>query len=431
MPETQMPETQIPETRLPNNQAASAPSSAKLKPIAKKIAVPTPIAPSSDSATPAFSAKSYLLYDFSSKQTLLSSHEHERIDPAALTKLMTAYVSLNALRSNKIALQQAIQPDAEILRGEIGELHTFSASMYLSKNKTVTLDELLHGLLVLSANDAARVLAAAIAGSETQFAALMNIEAQRLNMLNTHFVNATGLVHTPGILNTQGALATGLFPAQQHYSTAADLALLAAALVRDFPDTMSIYSLREYQHNGIKQANRNRLLWMDPFIDGMELGNLLQGNMGSTAFSVVATAKRDHRRLIAVLTGVPSNNLRNTEAQKLLNHGFLNFETVRLYQKDQPVTRIRLWKGTESNIDVGFREDLFISIPTGKLAQLNATMETLQPLFAPISNSQKIGTLRLMLDGKPFGEYPLVALERVPVANILSRGWDNIQLLFQ
>lgn len=400
-------------SQTPNNQASSAPKIAKPKLIPKKVIVPLPASSTPDLSVPVFAAKSYVLYDFSSQQTLLGNNANERIEPAALTKLMTAYVSFSALRSNKITLKQNVQPTAETLRGENSGPNTSAGRMFLSQNKAVTVEELLHGLIVLSADDAARILAATIAGSETQFAALMNIEAQRLNMQDTHFANATGV-------NATGQALT------QQYSTAADLTVLAAALVRDFPGMIAMYSLREYQHNGIKQANRNRLLWMDPFIDGLEIGNI-----GSTAFNMVASAKRAQRRLIAVIINAPSNNQRHTETQKMLNYGFQNFETLRLYQKNQAVSSIRIWKGTASNIDVGFREDLFITIPNGQFSKLKATMETVQPLFAPISSSQKISTLRLTLDDKPFGEYPLVALERVPVANVLSRGWDNIQLLFQ
>jgi len=383
--------------------SATLATSAAPKPAAPKKITPKIILPAPASATPAFVAQSYFLYDLSSKQTLLSLNENERADPAGLTKLMTAYVSFGALRAGNISLSQEVMPTAENLRGQIGE-----PRMYLSKNKTAAIAELLHGLVVLSGNDAARTLAVAVAGSEEKFVALMNAEAQRLKMHNTHFMNTTGASNVG------------------QYITAADLAVLAVALLRDFPDMYAIYKQREFQYNNIKQANRNQLLWMDPLIDGMEIAHATK--LGA---SVVASSKREQRRLVAVVLGAATDNASNTEAQKLLNHGFQYFETVLLYQKNQPVTRIRLWKGTDSELNVGFREDLFITVPTGKLAQLSATMETAQPLFAPISSSQKIGTLRLTLAGKPFGEYPLVALERVPVANVLSRGWDNIQLFFQ
>jgi len=394
----------VPEQVAPATAASDAtPTSVAPKPAAPRKITPKIILPAPTSATPALVAKSYFLYDLSSKQTLLSLNENERVDPAWLAKLMTAYVSFSALRAGKISLSEEVMPTVENLRGQIGE-----PRMFLSKNKTVAIAELLHGLVVLSGNDAARTLAVAVAGSEEKFVALMNAEAQRLNMHNSHFMNSTGV------------------PEVEHYSTAADLGLLAVALLRDFPDMYSIYKQREFQYNNIKQANRNQLLWMDPLIDGMEIAHAT----GQGA-SVVASSKREQRRLVAVVLGAATDNISNTEAQKLLNHGFQHFETVRLYQKNQPVTSIRLWKGTESELNVGFREDLFITVPTGKLAQLSATMETAQPLFAPISSSQKIGTLRLTLEGKLFGEYPLVALERVPVANVLSRGWDNIQLFFQ
>lgn len=352
---------------------------------------------------PALAAKSWLLYDFTSSQILVNENGSERIEPASLTKLMTAYLTFTALKQNKISLVQAVTPSAESLNTQSEE-----SRMFLEKSKPVTIAELLHGLIVQSGNDAARVLATTIAGSEEGFVELMNKEAQRLNMRDTHFVNATGLPHP------------------QHYTSASDLALLAAAIMRDFPEHYPIYSLREYQYNNIKQANRNRLLWIDPYVDGMKTGYT-----ESAGFCLVASAKRDNHRLISVVLGATSDSLRATESQKLLNYGFQYFEAARLYQKNQPVASVRLWKGTENKIRVGFRNDLFLTIPTGQLAQLKATMETQQPLIAPISSGQKIGVMKLALGGKPYAEFPLVALDTVPLANVFSRGWDNIRLLFQ
>jgi D-alanyl-D-alanine carboxypeptidase (penicillin-binding protein 5/6) len=352
---------------------------------------------------PVLAAKSWLLYDYTSNQILVNENGNERIEPASITKLMTAYLSFDALKQGKLSQDQTVTPSAVALRSQ-GE----ESRMFLSQNKTVTAGELLRGLIVQSGNDAARVLAETIAGSEDKFVELMNKEAQRLSMNNTHFVNASGLPHA------------------QHYSTAYDLALLAAAIVRDFPEYYPLYSLREYQYNNIKQANRNRLLWIDPYVDGMKTGHT-----ESAGFCLVASAKRDKRRLISVVIGATSDNLRATESQKLLNYGFQYFETVRLYQKNQPVAGIRTWKGTEKKVNIGFRDDLFLTIPTGQLAQMKVTMETHQPLIAPISGGQKIGMLKLTLDGKLYAEFPLVALEAVPLANVFSRGWDNIRLLFQ
>jgi len=352
---------------------------------------------------PALAAKAWVLYDYTSNQILVNENGDARIEPASLTKLMTAYLSFGALKAGKLSQEQSITPSAEALRTD-GE----ESRMFLAPNKPATVGELLHGLIIQSGNDAARVLAEAVAGSEANFAALMNKEAQRLGMSNTHFVNASGVPHA------------------EHYSTAADLAKLAAAIVRDFPEYYPLYSLREYQYNNIKQSNRNRLLWLDPYVDGMKTGHT-----ETAGFCLVASAKRDKRRLISVVLGATSDNLRATESQKLLNYGFQYYEAVRLYQKDEVVANLRVWKGTENKINVGFRDDLFLSIPSGQLAQMKVTMETHQPLLAPISSGQKIGILKLALGGKPYAEFPLVALDAVPLANVFSRGLDNIRLLFQ
>ncbi len=358
-----------------------------------------PLAPPS----PVLAAKSWLLYDTTSNQVLVNENGNARIEPGSMTKLMTAYMAFVALKQGRLALDQAVTPSADALHVQAEE-----PRMFLDQGKPATVDELLHGLIVQSGNDAARVLAKAVAGSEEGFAELMNKEAQRLGMKDTRFANATGLPHP------------------QHHSSASDLALLAAAIVRDFPERYPVYSLREYQYNNIKQTSRNRLLWIDPYVDGMKTSYL-----ESAGFCLVASAKRDQRRLISVLLGAASDNLRATESQKLLNYGFQYFETVRLYQKNQPVASLPLWKGTRNKIEIGLRNDLFLSIPKGQQAQLKAAMETLQPLIAPVSGGQKIGVMKFTLGGKPYAEFPLVALDAVPLANIFSRGWDSIRLFIQ
>ncbi len=352
---------------------------------------------------PVLAAKYYLLYDYTSSQILVHEHGNERIEPASLTKLMTAYLAFSAVKRDQISLSQTLIPSAEALRAQ-GE----ESRMFLEQNKPVTIAELLQGLIVQSGSDAARVLANAIAGSEESFAGLMNKKAQQLGMKDTHFANATGLPHL------------------QHYTSASDLALLAAAIVRDFPEHYPLFSLREYQYNGINQASRNYLLWIDPYVDGLKTGY-----SESTGFCLVASARRDNHRLISVVLGAASDSLRATESQKLLNHGFQYFEAVRLFQKNQPAASIRLWKGTENTLNIGFRNDLFLTVPKGQRAQLKATMETHQPLTAPITGGEKIGMMKLTLSGQPYAEFPLVALESVPLANVFSRGWDNILLLFQ
>ena len=352
---------------------------------------------------PILAAKAWMLYDYTSNQILVNENSDERIEPASITKLMTAYLAFSAIKQRHLSLDQAITPSAEALRTQGDE-----SRMFLTQNKSVMVKELLHGLIIQSGNDAARVLAEAIAGDEGKFAELMNKEAQRLGMKNTNFVNASGL------------------PRTQHYSTAYDLTLLATAIIHDFPEYYPIYSLREYQYNNIKQANHNRLLWLDPYVDGLKTGHT-----ESAGFCLLSSAKRDKRRLIAVVIGAASDNLRTTESQKLLNYGFQYFEAVRLYQKNQAVSNIHVWKGSDSKVSIGFRDDLLLTIPTGQIAQIKVSMETHQPLVAPVVVGQKIGVLKLTLSGKPYAEFPLVALETVSLANIFSRGFDNVRMLFQ
>ena len=355
-------------------------------------------------AAPALSAKSYLLYDYTSSQVLVNQNADARMEPASLTKLMTAYLAFDALKHGTLSPEQNLTvPAAAVRNTGSGE-----SRMLLKAGQSVTVGELLRGLIVQSGNDAAVTLALNIAGSEAGFVDLMNREAKRLGMNNTHFANPVGL------------------PDAQHYSSALDLALLAAAIVRDYPQHYALFGLRDYTFNNVVQANRNRLLWIDPYADGLKTGHT-----ETAGYCLVGSAKRDNRRLISVLLGVASDNLRATESQKLLNFGFQYFDAVRLYQKDQPVTRVRIWKGTKSHLKVGFRQDLFLTIPKGKLAQLKATMETRQPILAPVSGGQPLGVLKLALDGKPYAEFPLVALEDAPLANVFSRGWDSIRLLFE
>ncbi len=353
--------------------------------------------------TPDLAARAYALYDYNSNQMLVSKNGNDRMQPASLAKLMTAYVVFNSIRQGKISLSQSVTPSNYALRIQ-GE----ESRMFLEAGKPVKIETLLRGLIVESGNDAARVLAETIANHELAFADYMNTEAQRLGMTNTHFVNATGV------------------PEDGQYSTANDLALLAAAIVRDFPDFYPLYATREFMYNNIRQFNRNQLLWLDPYVDGLGTGHA-----EGTGFGLVGSAKRDEHRLVSVVLGVASENLRSSESQRLLNFGFQNFELVQLYKKDQQITTVRTWKGTEKHIDIGARRDLFVTIPQGARNQLKATLETQQPVVAPIERGQQLGTLKISLAGKPYLEIPLVALDSVPLANVFSRGVDTIRLLFQ
>ncbi len=347
-------------------------------------------------------AKSYVLYDNTSKQILLEQASHEHIEPASLTKLMTAYIAFSALQQKKLSLNETVKPSLQALRSQRAE-----ARMYLELNETVTVAELLRGLIVVSANDAARVLAEKIAVNETAFAEMMNNEAQRLGMIDTHFINSTGL------------------PDPLHYSSAHDLILLTSAILRDFPEHFPLYSQKEFVYNHIKHYNHNRLLWMDPYVDGMKTGHT-----ESAGYCLIATANRDDHRLISVVLGSASDNLRSSESQRLLNYGYQNFEIFYLYKKRQTISNVRLWKGTENTVKTGIREGLTITLPKGQRPLLKATIETQQPLLAPIDAGQQIGILKLTLNDQPYLEYPLVALETIPLVNIFSRGIDSIRMIF-
>ena len=357
--------------------------------------------PSAVPAAPAIAARSWLLYDFDSGQTLAASKPAERVEPASLTKLMTAYLVFSALKQKKLSGDQQVKVSERALKAE-------GSRMFIEPNRPVTVDELLRGMVVQSGNDACIALAETVAGSEEAFVAAMNREAQRLGMTGTLFANSTGLPHA------------------QHYSTAQDLALLAAAVIRDFPERYSLYSQKQFRYNSITQVNRNRLLWSDPTVDGLKTG--YTENAG---YCLVSSARRGERRMVSVVLGATSESARAAESQKLLNHGFQAYDGVRLYGADQAVTTIRVWKGTVNMVQAGFARDLHVALPKGASDKLKATIESVQPLLAPVRAGQRVGTLKLRLDNQPYGEFPVVALEDVPVAGILGRGWDAIRLFFQ
>ena len=350
---------------------------------------------------PTIAAKSWLLLDYSTGQALASYNPDDRVEPASLTKLMTAYVVLAALKEGKLTPTQAVPVSERAWK-------TPGSRMFIEPKKPVTVDELLRGMIVQSGNDACIALAEAVAGSEEAFAQMMNREAQRLGLKSTRFANATGLSDP------------------QHYSTARDLGALAAALIRDFPEHYPLYALREYTYTRITQANRNRLLWLDPAVDGVKTGHT-----ENAGYCLVASAKRGPRRLLSVVMGAASDGMRTQESQKLLNFGFQFFDAVKLYGKDQEVSRLRVWKGAQNIVRAGFLEDFTLSLPKGMAENLKASLVSQQPLMAPVLKGQRIATLKLSLDDKPYGEYPVVALETVPVAGMIGRAWDAMRLWFE
>jgi D-alanyl-D-alanine carboxypeptidase (penicillin-binding protein 5/6) len=359
---------------------------------AQQPAVPSP---------PPIAAKAYVLTDFNSGQQLVGQNPNQRIEPASLTKLMTAYLTFAALKQKTLTKEQVVPVSTRAWKSE-------GSRMFIEPNKPVSVEELIKGMIVQSGNDACVALAEAIAGSEEVFAQMMNREAQRLGMKNTHFMNSTGLPHA------------------QHFTTAYDLSLLAAALIRDFPEYYPYYSIKEYRYNNITQSNRNRLLWVDPTVDGMKTG--FTDNAG---YCLITSARRGPRRLVSIVLGANSESARATESQKLLNYGFQFYDTAKLYDRNQAVSTVKVWKGSSNTVKAGFPYDLFLSVPKGAADKLKASVETQQPLLAPIVAGQKIGTMRVELDGKSYGEFPVVALEEVPLAGIFGRGWDSLRLLFK
>jgi D-alanyl-D-alanine carboxypeptidase (penicillin-binding protein 5/6) len=359
---------------------------------------------------PTLAAKAYVLLDYNSRTMLAQQNAEERVEPASLTKLMTAYLSFKALKNRHLQLSQTL-PVSEFAwhGGGTGCGGDKGSCMFIDPKSVVTVDELLHGMIVISGNDASVALAEGIAGSEPAFADMMNKEAAQLGMKNTHFTNATGL------------------PDPNHYTTAADLSLLAAALVRDFPDQYKrLYALKEYSYNNIKQANRNRLLWLDPYVDGMKTGHT-----AAAGYCLVSSAKRGDMRLISVLLGAPSDTNRAIESQKLLNYGFQFYESRLVYKKGQAVTKLKVWKGQENIMTATPAEDLYVTLPKGQIARLKASTVSRQPLIAPVAAGEELGTIQFMLDGKMVFQRKLVAATEMPVAGIFGRLWDSIRLMFE
>jgi D-alanyl-D-alanine carboxypeptidase (penicillin-binding protein 5/6) len=347
---------------------------------------------------PAVAAKSYVLLDFFSLQVLAGNNIHDRIEPASLTKLMTAYLTFSALKQKHLTMEQVLPVSQQAWRVQ-------GSRMFIEPNKPVTVEELVKGMIIQSGNDASIALAEGVAGTEDAFVEVMNREAARLGMKNTHFINSTGLPHP------------------QHYSSAYDLALLAAAIIRDYPDNYTFYSMREYKYNNISQPNRNRLLFTDPYVDGVKTG--YTENAG---YCLISSAKRGSQRLVSVVAGAATNNARFSESQKLLNYGFQNYETVRLYEKGQVLSTLEVWKGSEETVQAVAGEDLYLTLGKGQRERMQASLESQQPLIAPIAAGDRIGTLRLALDGKPFAEVPAVAAQAVPVASFFGRVWDSLRL---
>ncbi len=351
---------------------------------------------------PSLAVKAYLLKDFNSGHVIATQNASMRIDPASLTKIMTAYLSFKAIKNGHLQLTQTLPVSETAWKVE-------GSKMFIEPNKPVTVDELLHGMIIQSGNDASITLAEGIASTEELFASMMNKEAKRLGMKNTNYVNATGL------------------PDPQHYTTAEDLSILASALIRDFPeDYKRLYSVKEYSYNNIKQPNRNRLLWLDPNVDGMKTGHT-----ESAGYCLISSAKRDTTRRISVILGAPTDAARATESQKLLNYGFQFFDSTLVYKRGQTINQLKVWKGSENIVTSTVANDLYLTLPKGEYANVKAVISSTQPLIAPIKKGQVIGTVKFILNGKMVEQRSIIAAKAVDTAGILGRAWDSIKLLLQ
>ena len=372
-------------------------------------AAPAPVAaPGTSPIPPVLAAKAWLLIDMTSSQKLAGENETARVDPASLTKLMVDYLTLAAIRDKKLTLTQAVPVPVDLYQHVDRKTESV---MFIPPGKTATVDDLLHGLIIQSGNDAALVLADAVGGSEASFVEMMNREAKRLGMNATSFRNPSGMSDP------------------QHYTTAADLAILVTRLITDFPEFYPLYSQKSFTYNGIKQGNRNLLLYKDSTVDGVKTGHT-----EAAGFCLIASAKRPQpgglpdRRLLSVVMGATSADVRAQESLKLLNWGFQNFDAVRLYDANQTIATPRLWKGTEQEIKLGFQHPVFMTLPKGQAGNIKSTLDRKDPLVAPINAGDRVGTLKLSLDGKPVAELPVVSLDTVPQAGFFGRAWDAMRL---
>jgi D-alanyl-D-alanine carboxypeptidase (penicillin-binding protein 5/6) len=350
---------------------------------------------------PALAAKSWLLIEAGSGQELATQAADERLEPASLTKLMTAYLTFAAIKQGTIKPEQTIVVSEKAWKAQ-------GSRMFIQVNTQVKIEDLIKGMIVQSGNDACVALAEAIAGSEETFAQMMNQQAQKLGMKATSFKNAAGM------------------PDPEHYTTARDLATLTRALIHDFPeDYAKYYSIKEFRYNNITQPNRNRLLWLDPTVDGVKTGHT-----EAAGYCLISSARRDTRRLISVVLGTKSDAVRAQESLKLLNFGFQAYDAVKLYAKNEAVSNLKVWKGTEKTVKAGFTEDFIMVVPKGYGPRIKSELQSQQPLIAPVAQGQVVGTMKVSLDDKPYGEFPVVAIDGVPVAGIFGRAIDTIRLWF-
>jgi len=345
-------------------------------------------------------ARGHLLIEHNSDTILAEHNADERLEPASLTKILTAYVVFRELKGGNLALTDEALVSEKAWR-------TGGSKMFIEVGKKVSVEDLLKGMIVQSGNDASVALAEHIAGSEETFAELMNTHAKRLGMKDSHFMNATGLPHP------------------EHYTTARDMARVTEATIREFPEYYAWYADKEFVYNGIKQSNRNRLLWRDDSVDGVKTGHT-----EAAGYCLVASAKRDDMRLTSVVMGASGEEARAKASLSLLNYGFRFFESHKLYPGGQPLETLRVWIGDIEDLPVGPVEDVYATIPRRKYDKLSARIEKDADITAPIAEGERVGFIVLDLEGEEIGRVPLVALQAVAEGGWMQKAKDSVLMWF-
>ena len=383
------------------------PAAAQDRPVPQPLPRPTPnttpvVAPQPPSVT----GTAWILIDDATGQVLAGHIEEERVEPASITKIMTSYVVSAELAAGNISVDDEVPISENAWRGGGGG--TDGSTSFLPVNSKVKLGDLLHGMIIQSGNDASIALAEYVAGSEAAFADLMNAYAKKLGLNDTHYVNSHGL------------------SAPDHYTTAHDIARLSHHLINDYPEDYAHYAVKEFTFNGIRQFNRNSLLWKDSAVDGIKTGH-----HSGAGFCLAASAKRGEQRLISVVMGSPSEKQRAEDSYALLNWGFRFFETHKLYDAAQTVSEPKLWKGDTATLALGLEQPLLLTVPRGRYEAVKAEMDLPRQLVAPFTKGQQVGVLRLSLDDKPLVERPLVALADAPEAGFFKRISDGFWLWWE
>lgn len=360
------------------------------------IPVPTHPQPFIAPSAPNLSAQGYILMDANSGKILAEKDSDKRMAPASLTKLMTMYVVSSSLKSGTVRLDDKVRISSKAWK-------TGGSRMFVKVNDEVPIRDLLKGIVVASGNDASVAMAEYLAGTEDAFATIMNVEAKNIGMNNTHFVDSNGL------------------PNPEHYSSPHDLALLAQAIIKSFPDDYRLYSEKWFSYNKIRQPNRNRLLWRYQFADGLKTGHT-----DAAGYCLVASAIKDGTRLISVIMGEPSDEARTEDSIRLLTYGFRFFETHKIYSGGSELTSVRIWKGKNKNIPVGLDNDLFVTLPSGQYKNLKSVVEISNPIKAPVTKGQALGTLNITLNDQVLASQTLIALKDDPKGGFLRRMTDSI-----